>query len=448
MRLAVTIGLGSMLLSLVAAAEPVVTVEILPPRPPDLPLASVEYELSSAALARAMAPRNKLRLAVFASAAGIAQTGGETDDAGAAIGTGALGGTIATGGISDGCRYVSAEGAVFGAVRDGERRFSASTTTSVCLFRTDGSVRDIGAPGFSVQHHLEYDVEPALSSRRAWIRRRVTGHTLTFAGSIFEGNDSTLPYGAALFPYTVAFDFNDQAGDSRVVWRFDFEGVRITPPRTIISGPPDHPDMLIHIPADDLAVGGLFAFGTTTDAASTHGGGLDFARLDGLELPGGVVLDAKIGLAFGSVSPRGEAADRPNVDVTSPRGYVGASYATAPARYTGRLTRDVFATFDGALAIEDRLTTGVELKRWVPGVTVTAFAAYTSLYNLEGGGGDWTAGAAASRTWQLGRHLAFAVTAEAARSYYARLDDPMVTAPVPEAAARVMAVVTARAGTD
>jgi len=439
-----------------ALAQPDPGVEISPPGPDLEPARSDELVMSSRSLAAVLhgfSPRTGFRAGVFVSAAGVAEAQGDR------IGTAAVGGTVATGGLSDRCRYLSIDGAIYATAThlaaasatdpmtgDAGQHYSAATTTSVCLFRKD--IVDMAAPGLTVTHHLEYDVRPALSSRRTWLRRRHSGQSVTVDGSAFEGKDSQLPYASALFPYHVAVDKNAQEGNGQAVWMVsvDIEAVTFTPPRTIIMGDPHAPAALIHIPADELAILGLFIRTAQADGGlDVTVGGLDLGRIDGLDVAPNVTLDAKVGLALGSIWDRSGPEPQSIADVTSPRGYLGATFTWEPATWTARYTRDVSPTFDGAIAIEDRLSHAVQLHRGLPGVQLTGFAAYTTLYEMAGTTGDWTGGATVARTWDLGDHLSFLVSGEVARSYYARLDAD--ARPVPEAAARVMAVLSARAGT-
>jgi hypothetical protein len=427
--------------SSIAGADPAGPVEDLPPQPPlGATTTTYELELSGAslhtALAGALRPRTGFSAELFATAAGTTESGGDR------LGVFSVGASVATGGISDRCRYLRVAATAFATFeRDRERTDSAHTTASVCVFR--GDAIDVAAPGLAITHDMDHAVRPSLSARRMFLSGRYSAQTIRVEGSAFEGRDSQLPYGSALFPYRVEVDVADQGGDRRVVFDVEIEGFQITPPRTIIMGDPKAPAALLHIPADDFALLGMFIRGTTTDTAEVMFGGLDLARLTGLDLGRGVTLDAKLGFGFGGVDAPGD--DMAELDVYTPRIHVGAAGATDAFAWSAQYTRDAHPTFDGALALEDRVTSTVEMKRWVPGLAMTTFGAYTQLYELSGTSGDFTGGVSAMRRWELGDHLALAVTGELAQSYYARLDgDPR---PTPTGAARVVAVITGRIGT-
>jgi hypothetical protein len=422
-----------------AAAEPTASIEVFPPDDRPSPV-TYEMELSTGSIGevlRGLAPRNGFHADAFVSGGATGDTTGER------LGVVTAGGSLATGGLSDRCRYLSVEGAVSSSAAETGSTTSASSTATVCLFKND--VVNLGAPGFAISHHLEYDVKPALSARRLWLRRRFTGQRISVEGSAFEAHDVRLPYGAAIFPYRVDVDLGAQEGEQRVLWSFETEGLRITPPRAIVMGDIYAPDAIIRIPADDLALLGLFVRGTDTELAQIIVGGLDLGRIAGLSLGRGWTLDAKLGFAFGSVSPH--ASMVATVDVTTPRGFVAATLSTEHVQWTGRFEHDAQPTFDAAIAVEERATSTAVMKRWLPGVELAGFFAYTRLYEVSGTTGDWTGGASVKRAWQLGDHLTFAVSGEVARSYYARLDAATDARPVPETAARAMATLTARVGT-
>lgn len=404
---------------------------------PDAP--TYEYQLTAEGLA-ALAPRTGWSAGLFATVAGTAERGGRT-------GTLAVGGQVATPGISDGCRYLRAEGAVYSAAAGDARYQSADVTTRTCLFRAD--VVDTGGPGFAAEHHVAYELRPALSARRTLLRRRYTGQSVRVDGSAFEARDSKLPYGAALFPYHVDVDTVAQDGLHQLTWGLTIEAVRITPPETILFGDPRAPDGVIHVPADELAVLGLFMRAGSTATHDVTVGGMNLARIDRLRVGAGIALDAQLGFAVSTVVRKPdapmEAEPAPEADVTTPRGYVGASQRRDALAWTARYARDAFPTMDGAIAVEDRLTGTVELLRYAPGVQVAGFAAHTAVYEAMGGSsGAWTAGVAVARSWQLGDHLSLLVSAEAARSYYARLDG--TAPPTPEPAARALAVLSGHLG--
>jgi hypothetical protein len=439
--------------SSIAGADPEAPVEDLPaqesapaariaPPPAPYPTTTYEYEMSGASVGQALS--GVLRARTGFSAELYASAAGTTESDGASLGIGAVGGSLATGGTSERCRYLRVGATAYATFeKDRERTDSAHTSAAVCLFRM-GPV-DVAAPGFAIAHDMDHAVRPSLSARRLFLAGRYSSHTIRAEGSAFEGRDSKLPYGSALFPYRVRVDIAEQAGVRQVMTDVELEGIQITPPRTIFMGDPNAPAAVFHVPADDFALLGLFIRVASTDTSEVMFGGLDLARLTGLEIGGGVTLDMKLGLGAGGVDASA-MEDTRSVDVISPRGYLGAAGATDALGWNVRYTRDGFPTFDGGLALEDRLSSTVELRRWVPGVAVTAFGAHTQLYALDGTTGDWTGGASATRSWALGDHLALAVTGEVARSYYARLDgDPR---PTPSGGARVMAVITGRVGTD
>lgn len=396
--------------------------------------ASYEVELSSRALA-ALAPRIGWSAGLVATGAAIAERGGNVRAV-------AVGGQVATSGISDGCRYLRAHGATYRASRGDEHHQSADVTTRVCLFRADNP--DVSAPGFAIEHHVAYAVQPALSARRAVLRRAYTGHSVRVDGSVVEGRDSTLPYATALFPYHVDVDVTAQGDARQTTWSWSLEGLRITPPERIISGPVDAPVAVVHVPADELAVLGLFGRSASTATHDVRVGGLDLGRVAGLRVGAGVTVDIAFGLATGDLVRRDGAMPTTAAQIFTPRGSVAASLTRDALAWTTRYSRDAYPTIDGALAVEDRLATAVELRRGLPGVQLSGFAAHTQLYEDGGDRGDWTAGAAIARTWALGDHLSLVVSGEAARSYYARLDDTAV--PQPELAARALALLSGHLG--
>ncbi|MBK9029778.1 MAG: hypothetical protein IPL61_00290 [Myxococcales bacterium] len=412
-----------------------------PAAAPPLPPMSYEVELTRATMA-ALAPHTGWSAGGFASAAAAAERGGRAQ-------TVMVGGQLATPGISERCRYLRARGAVY-AVADGDARHrSADVTTSVCLFRND--VVDVAAPGLAIEHHVAYDVQPSLAARRTLLRRHYTGQSVRIDGSIFEGRDATLPYASALFPYHVDVDATAQGDAHQTTWGFSVEGVRITSPETIITGDPRRPDAVVHIPADELAILGLFLRTASAGEHELTVGGLDFGRLDNLRVGAGVSMSFQFGLAMGSIVRRTAGADgmdelHEERDVFTPRGTVSAAQHRDDFTWSASYTRDAYPTVDGALAIEDRLAATLEARRGVPGVQLAGFAAHTQLYEIGGGGrGDWIAGGSAARAWALGDHLSLQLSAEAARSYYARLDG--AAAPTPELAARVLALVSGHLGT-
>ncbi|MBK7191354.1 MAG: hypothetical protein IPH80_02660 [Myxococcales bacterium] len=413
--------------------------------PPARDEPSYQLALSGRALAALMAPRTGWSAGLFASAAASA------DRNDGQLATLAVGGQLATGGLSDKCRYLRARGAVYAATdRDG-RHHSADVTTTACLFRA--VVFDRGAPGLTVEHHLAYAVQPSLSARRSLLRGEYTAHNWRIDGSAFEGRDSKLPYGSALFPFHVDVDRVGQGALTQTSYGFSLEGMRITPPEHIIFGAPANPDAVAHVPADELAVLGLFVRAAASGEEDLTVGGLDFGRVDGLRVGHGISMDFAFGLAVGAVgapaaAPTPDPAMAPpphSSDVFTPRGGVAAAQRRDAVSWRASYRRDLFPTVDGAFALEDRLDASVELHRGLPGVQVTGFAAHTELYRHDDQHGDWTAGASVARQWELGDHLSLLLSAEAARSYYATLDVGSATRPEP--AARALAVVSGHLGT-
>ena len=395
---------------------------------------SYEAELASRALA-ALAPRTGWSAGLVATGAAIAERGGTVRAV-------AVGGQLATSGLSDGCRYLRAHGATYRTSRGDEYHQSADVTTRVCLFRADNP--DVAAPGFAIEHHVAYAVQPALSARRMFLRRTYTGHDVRVEGSAFEGRDSSLPYGTALFPYEVEVDVTAQGDARQTTWSWSLEGLRITPPERIIFGPPRAPTAVVAIPADELAVLGLFARSATTATHDVRVGGLDLGRIAGLRVGAGVTLDVAFGLATGDLVRRDAMTPTTEAQIFTPRGAIAAAQTRDALTWTARYSRDAYPTIDGALAVEDRLATTVEARRALPGLQVSGFAAHTQTYDRDGARGDWTAGAAVARTWAIGGHLSLLVSGEAARSYYARLDGD--AAPTPELAARALALLSGRLG--
>lgn len=407
--------------------------------PPPYAAETYELEVSRSVLA-ALTPRTGWSAGLFASMAGTADRDGRT-------GTAAGGGQLATPGLSDACRYLRARGAVYVAetAAEDDRRYSADVTTTACVFR--GVVRNVAAPGLTVEHHLAYDVRPALSARRTLLRSHYTAQNWRIDGSAFEGRDDKLPYGSALFAYTLAIDTVAQGTVRETSYSLDVRTVVLGPTDNLIAGAPSHPDAIIHIPADELSILGLFVRSAPMPGTDRMVGGLNFGSLKGLRVGRGVVMDFAFGIAMGSLpQPADPAMVSPDgaTGIFTPRGSVAAAQARDDLAWSASYQRDSFPTVDGALAIEDRLTGAVELRRWLPGVQLSGFAAHTQLYSPDDIYGDWTAGATVARTWALGDHVNLAVSGEAARSYYARLDG---ATPRPEPAARVLAVVSGHLGT-
>src|SRR5690349_7555583 len=100
--------------SSIAGAQPEAPVEDPPapaapetriaPPPAPYPVTTYEYEMSGASVAEAISgvlrARTGFSAELFASAAGTTESGG------ASLGIGAVGGSLATGGTSDQCRYL------------------------------------------------------------------------------------------------------------------------------------------------------------------------------------------------------------------------------------------------------------------------------------------------------------------------------------------------------
>ncbi len=422
-------------LAAVAGAQPVVA-----PRAEDAadtPVTSYEYDVSLAGL-EAIAPVNGFTGGIFASAAAIAEgrRGSAT--------TLSVGGRIATPGLGERCRYLQGGAAVYVTrTREAAEQVSGETWGGTCLFRAEKP--DTGGPGLEVEHRLQFDLRPGLGARRALLRRRYTGGSLRIAGSAFEGRDTALPYAAALFPYRFDFDFTDQEEQRQIRLLFTIDGVSITPPTNIIFGDARDPDAILHVPADDLAVLGLFGGASNVGTTDVMVGGMMFLRLTRLRIPGGVALDVEIGLGGGDVTPHDEAGEPlPGAEVFTPTGYLGAAGLHRGLKWSARYGREVYPTFDGAIALEDRLSGTLELARALPGVELAGFVARTAVFGQDGAGADWTGGATLSRTWALGGALSLSAIAEAARSYYATLDGD--AAPAPEPVARALVVLTGRLG--
>ena len=123
--------------------------------------------------------------------------------------------------------------------------------------------------------------------------------------------------------------------------------------------------------------------------------------------------------------------------MTTVRGHVGV----ARGIWSARISRDVLPTVDASIVVDDRLSGAID----VLGGKLSAFVALSSLYEYERWSIEWTGGVAATRGFDIAKHVTPLVTAEVARSYYAQLDDMPL---VPQLGARLFAVLSVQTGTD
>ena len=369
-----------------------------------------EYTPSAGALGVVFAPGAGLNAGVFASAALIGGRDARDPEV-------TVGGHLATPAVTKSCRWLQARGAaVLG--REGGATLSAET----CLFRA-GRV-GVSAPGLTIHQDLAYDLRPSLSASRTMRSRRYTGGRLQVSGSVLEGL-TTPAWGAALVRYQVAVDQVEQAGASQRVWSLAIDTVGYLPPRAIVfAGPLSAPTAVVHIPADELSILGVRMAEASNDRYDVMAGGLMFGRLEGFEVRDDLAIDAELSLLVGDIWRKDDAgmplAEPANV--LTPAGHVGARGTRSVVDWSVRYARDLRPTFDQALALEDRLDGALVLRRGLPGLTLAAYGAHTSVYQDGGGASAWTGGASLARTFALGAHLALLVTGEAGRSWYATVD--------------------------
>ena len=398
-------------------------------------LRSFAYEPSVTALGQLLAPVNGWSADLYAGAAVL---GVDTSEL-------VLGVRAGTPGVADGCRFVDGEAAV----QLGAGGTSASGTVGVCLYRA--GKRDVMAPGLAVHVSGGYELRPELAAPRALLPRRYTGGRVRVEGSVFETTTRHLMGG--LFMYRVDVDIVDQAGVRYT--RFDgvLDGITLIPPR-FVYGNSKMPDQIVAIDADELVILGLVLGGSWGPTHEAIVGGLSLGRLRGLRIHRGLALDAELRIGAGDVRDNtGPATGEPRpliAEIMTPSGHLGLTGEVPAFAWSARLTREVRPAFDAAIALEDRLDGTVVLRRWLPGTTVSAFAARTGVYARPAATAAWTGGVAVARSFALSDHLSLAVRGEVARSWYAVLDAPlgdaMAPALAPAPAARLSAVLTGSVG--
>src|SRR5687768_3687261 len=153
------------------------------------PASSVE-QLTLASLVRTPSEEG-FTAGVFAATVAVADTAGSQSSV-------VVGGQLSTTGH---CKRVELAGAVL-------FPFAATTRAASCLHHA--SPTSEVWPGFSIAHALDYDVRPALTEQRVWLRRTVNRQSFDIDASLLEAGRGDGSSTGALFPLHVDVDIDDQ----------------------------------------------------------------------------------------------------------------------------------------------------------------------------------------------------------------------------------------------
>jgi len=278
--------------------------------------------------------------------------------------------------------------------------------------------------GIGLAFDQAYDLRPALSTSRVWLRRDYTYdrmHAAMAVTSWRSGDGST----GAVIPVEVTTGWREQPDGTRAraaqqtvtMSLFEHEGASHV---TVLR----FEDQLLYpdgIPPDGVA-----------PAAVGKRPAIEVGRFDPLDLDlrlgDHLRGEASAGWAWSSLPLRCEAC----------AGYVGAVGVTGRAAggtWHVRSERSAALAVDARVVVEDRVTLAYAHPHRHGDYRIGAWSALTRTTAADETHVVATGGGEASVDWRLAERLLLSVDAEAGRSYYARLDgDP---APVAEPGARL-----------
>lgn len=284
-----------------------------------------------------------------------------------------------------------------------------------------GSLLSLGSLDLSYQ--LDWHLRPSLSRRHDLLRRPYTRQEYGVAMHGWRLDSGPSYYQLAdIRVHTTFLEVHDPSAlEPRTEHRI---GVAVftmqrTRPR---HAPPFALDVLV---VDVTGVDG------STDATV---GGIDFARVRGLRLGGGLFADVAAGvsgtgtLVLGSESADGSTTSTTITTEDLPIMSTGVGHARihgerGPLRAALEAGRSLYLTYDLELALEERVAGRLDWRGAAGALAVEAFAARTHLWlDRDTRETTLTGGASTSFRRRLTDNLDLGMSVEVARSFYAALD--------------------------
>jgi hypothetical protein len=330
---------------------------------------------------------------------------------------------------------------------DGQSSFSGEQWLSGCVLAVERSI----VPTILAGHRFEWQVHPSLSASPLYWRAPFTRETVDFDLSLLDADVSLFdPDSKARFrfghaaPY-ISYLMQREGDAKRARWDvgWDVSMAQWFVPRIGPFGRLDHAVDILRITVKHYEEVDYGANGWSAT-------GVDFTPLSltATELGAGLLLDARVGWAYGSIDSFARNAPRdPNAPPPKPVLFVGtvggeaSLYGGSERTWGGvRYTRGVVPTLDLGLARDDRLTGWLKHRAGPAEVGGSVFIASTTFWDRTALATTLpTGGADAHFVWSLDEGLSVRVSSELARSYYARLD-PTDLAPRPQWALRTLAM--------
>ena len=302
-------------------------------------------------------------------------------------------------------------------------------------------------------HRLEWNVRPAFSAAPVYWRAPLTRETVSIDLSLLDADVSLFePTSRARFRFghaavDVAYLVQNarDVARSRISVSVDMSVVQWFEPRIGPFGRLDHAVDVLRISLRNVEEASRALPGW-----SSNGLDLSPVSLTAKRLGGGLLFDARIGWALGTINRFDRKVPRdpntpppPPVLSVSTMGGEAAIYGGTDTDWGGvRYTRAVLPTLDFTLGRHDRLSAWITHRVGRAEVSSNAFIATTTFWDRDAASTTGrTGGLDARAAWSFDGGLRFELSAELARTFYARVDENDVS-PRAEWGVRSMAMLT------
>ena len=343
------------------------------------------------------------------------------------------------------CRNIDLGGEAAAFADNGGLGVSAAQWLSWCFGKNWMMFADVAG-----HHRLEWQVRPSLSALPRLWREPFTSESLDLEFTMAQLNFGAWQVGLGRTRFELGWMWQDDGAHLARSSDFGFGAafVHITQIADSDKARPEDLTIDAVCPHFHLLLPAGFA---GSDAAGIFD--LGIARVGGLRLgTPRLLLDAEVGydLAFSDVTTTAPGKRvTSSTDVDAFVGRLALRGGGGRVRAGGAVSRTLDSTFDGHVVLENRLETSMSLRRGRALVDLSTFVTRTAIFLPTGDRqNEYTGGGAARVTVDVGHHLDVGLTAEAARTFYARLDGGSDGQPRAALALRALGVLTARFGRE